>query len=480
MRQQSLALHIEAFCLLPFLHPRASLSLLSSLPAADPTNIAKAIRLCPGLVKDGVVDEHASPVPWTIVNKYYTADVQFVIHQLSTWVSNEDELQAPAILFIWTDGEPYREQLHTLSQQLLPHDFEVALAIRLPRTDPSSPVDIEDDQDIDGYLSSKGFEFVDVPDSTTTSPVWDRSGIPGVPRIIDALSTIMWPSMTASETDTNRVQRELEELERWLEEDTGLTDADARSSDEEYGADPWSKAITSGTTTSHASSDDIKNSRSNTPKAGFDDDFAAFVSASPSSSAGVPQVSSESSSPPRRFPPLASTSFSSTFSFDTISPGRSTPTFDNFDTSHLAPDDTAFGVSYRSLGSVSDFGDMDKETSSREHSFDSGDDDGDEDMPSAAEIAETSRRIFGSFPLSLSPTQEQGTRASDDDLSAEMTEADFERFDLHSVLGRRFVPDILVASKYLLQEIIIAGNVLLIPRLQFVMSGIKYDSDSEQ
>ncbi|KAF9221657.1 hypothetical protein BS17DRAFT_259037 [Gyrodon lividus] len=452
------------------------------------------ITLLRGLVKDGVLDEHASSVPWAIVNKYYTADVQFVVHRLSAWVLNKDELQAPAVLFVWTNGEPYKEQVHKLSEQLLPHEFEVALAIRLPPTDPSSPAVVEDEQDIDGYLSSKGFEFVDVLDLNASSPVSDRSSIPGVPRVIDALSTIMWPSMVrqtperdtasgfigtirssntissdnydelvqlvgreVSKRDNNRLKRELDELERWLNEDVPSTHADARSSDGEYETDPWSTVVTPGTTGTYASSDVLESSRPSTPNAGFDDDFASFVSASLSSSAGGPQASLESSSSPRRFPPLASESFSSTFSFDTASSGRSTPTFDDhasFNTSHLMPGDMAPGLSYRSLGSVSDFGETDKETSYREHSLGSGDDEDDEDMPSKAEIAETSRAIFCSLPCSLSPTEERGSQSvqtqatvsstsgsgtsqgrTDKELDAEMTDGDPERFDLQSVLG---------------------------------------------
>jgi hypothetical protein len=299
-------------------------------------------------------------------------------------------------------------------------------------------------------------------------------GNPGIPRVIDALSTIMWPSMvrqtpkrdTANtligairsrhaipsddydelarlvgggsfKSDDNRIQRELEELERWLDED-------APSGDGECATDPWSTAVTPETASPFSPSDVLESSRPSTPKAGFDDDFASFVSASSSSFTGSLNVPSESSS----FP-FASTSFSSTFSFDSVSSGRSTPTFDD-----RPPNEAALGVSYRSLGSVSDFGEMDKETSYQEHSSDSGDDDDDDDIPSKAEIAETSRTIFGPFPLSLSPMEEQGSQSlqthtavspivsagtpqgvPDEELDPEMTDADPGQFDLQSVLG---------------------------------------------
>lgn len=56
-------------------------------------------------MKDVVLDEQASAVPWTIVNKYYTAEVKFLVYPLSSWASLQDELLAPALLFVWNRGE---------------------------------------------------------------------------------------------------------------------------------------------------------------------------------------------------------------------------------------------------------------------------------------------------------------------------------------------------------------------------------------
>jgi hypothetical protein len=155
------------------------------------------------------------------------------------------------------------------------------------------------------------------------------------------------------------MQREMEELERWLEEEETL-----RAS-----GDPWinisavedigSKSIVDplAMTTSPMGMD----SPHTTPwagvwetpqQSGFDDDFTVFVSA-PATAAG---------------PSGSSTS------------GRSTPNA-SFDSDRLDPVHT--GASYRSLGSVSDFGD---------HRVD---DEDDLDLPSEAEIQTTSARIFG-------------------------------------------------------------------------------------
>ena len=240
--------------------------------------------------------------------------------------------------------------------------------------------------------------------------------------------------------DRDRMQRELEELERWLDAD----DADTCST---VGEDevPWSTVVTPGTL-SPSSSGFLENSRPTTPKAGFDDDFTSFVSASSASSAGVSGVSPEDLSTLPRFPPLTSTSFGSTFSFDSPSTGHSTPISDvhaAFDTTRLA-----HGGPYKSLGSMSDFGDPDKEPANVQLSSNS--DGEDDDMPSRMEIAETSHKIFGVIPLSLSPIQEQGDRSFQPltalggvplqsypggEHDVEMADANLEHFDLQGVLG---------------------------------------------
>ncbi|KAI6027511.1 hypothetical protein BKA83DRAFT_4230056, partial [Pisolithus microcarpus] len=315
----------------------------------------------------------ATSVPWTLANKYYTADVRFVVGELSTWTPVEEELQrVPAVLFIWSNGQPYRQLAKDLSRQLSHHAFEVALAIRLAPSDERAASDQEDLQDVDAYLSSLGFEFVDAADPVGS----DRHGIPGVPRIMDALGTVMWPSMVQRTTrhdslgyrghttsQDTEMRKEFEELEQ----PTTARDCNAM--------DPWNTVVTPGHITPHTSSEASSGSRPSTPRSGFDDDFAAFVSASPPSDTAT--------TAPRASPP-GSTSFSSTFSFDSAT---STPVLEGRTTSY------GNGVSYRSLGSVC--------TSIIEPSEDEDEDkneDSDVELPSKVEIAETSRRIFGTAP----------------------------------------------------------------------------------
>ena len=228
-----------------------------------------------------------------------------------------------------------------------------------------------------------------------------------------------------SGNDGDRLQRELQELERWLDEDT---DADPGGDDDTV---PWSTVVTPGTL-SPSSSGFLETSRPTTPKPGFDDDFTSFVSAS---SPSIPRLSFEGLSSSQRCPPLASTSFGSTFNFNSAS---STPTLDDhgyIDMTRLAP-----GESYKSLGSVSDFEDRDKDSIDLERLSGSSDK-SDKVMPSRLEIAETSCKIFGTMPLSLSPAQERGDTVADSvpspgqEVDVEMMDADLERFDLQRVLG---------------------------------------------
>jgi len=196
----------------------------------------------------------------------------------------------------------------------------------------------------------------------------DFTGIPHLPRVIDALSTIMWPSMeTKTHTrirksqpgaqsraqssvctyldwttgsgfrDSVDMREEINALERWLEDD--LVGGKVKNDD------PWSttsEPITGRVTGSPEPEEGM-------PKetVGFDDDFTVFVSA-----------------------PAVGNVIEEDQSFEAESPISGT----------LAP-----SVSYRSLGSVSDFGEEEN-----------GHDDDDEGLPTQDEIRETSTRIFGS------------------------------------------------------------------------------------
>ncbi|KAG1872458.1 hypothetical protein DFJ58DRAFT_439449 [Suillus subalutaceus] len=398
-----------------------------------------------------IATDNSSIIPWTIANKYYTADVHFEFHHLPDWTPNNHELESvPAVVYTWTVGEPYRENVQMISQRLSHHDFEVSLAIRLPST--TARGEGTDDDEIDSFLGSLGFEFIDVQDLAKSSAHHDHGG---VSRVIDALSTIMWPSMvqtsskgrglgllvtnpdtgedlssliaTSAPGGRDRMQRELEELERWFDEDNFGGHLDAR--EKTMSNDPWSAAATTGSL-SPTEDPSTQGPHNNT----FDDDFTAFVSAS-AAAADVEAQSAQTSSE-IRIPPLPSLNFDSTFTFDSGSDtsGRSTPANEEHNFSRLSANASDLGVSYRSLGSVSDFGDPEAEGS--EH------DDSGNEMPSNAEIAATSKRIFGATPLAFSSTDANNTCSLQENLSvpseveaADPSEADLERFDLQRMLS---------------------------------------------
>jgi hypothetical protein len=85
----------------------------------------------PGLVSE--LDEHASVVPWTIVNRYYTADVRFLVHTLSSWASIQHEPLAPALLFVWNRGEVRLRSVFVLALADRP-----SIALPRPNTQPLS------------------------------------------------------------------------------------------------------------------------------------------------------------------------------------------------------------------------------------------------------------------------------------------------------------------------------------------------------
>lgn len=213
-----------------------------------------------------------------------------------------------------------------------------------------------------------------------------HSGIPGLPRVIDALSTIMWPSLVQSEGNRNRrsrardlldwareeeeddglralvsqgdgereledqlfdeahstkksrMQREMEELEKWLEEDDHNSSAHHLRDHQ-----AWIHPDIEGIPDSWAGvpTPTLRTPGNGDPEVGFEDDFTEFV--------GAP--------------------------VDVVYPHQE----------RLRPHHT--GTSYQSLTSMEGLGT-------------GGDDcDNDPDLPSQAEIEATSRKIFGNSVL---------------------------------------------------------------------------------
>jgi len=162
----------------------------------------------------------------------------------------------------------------------------------------------------------------------------------GLDPFVNNLTTL------ADSTQSSRMQSEVEELARWLED--GVQDED-----------PWKVAVSSGVTTEHKLSEEQTKSLEPINFARFDDDFTVFVSA-----------------------PCGEDSSGKS--------GHSTPIEDGCeDRDGLKPPD---GVKlYDLLASVSDFGGSE---GSPDFSCVIFDDRG-EDLPTREEILETSSKIFG-------------------------------------------------------------------------------------
>jgi len=324
-------------------------------------------------------------VPWTITNKYYVADVYFEVHDVRAWCEDGSGLgdaltrsgspAIPALIFVWTRGESYRENIKSVAATLarLGLEADVALAVRLSQALGGEDQDqlAEDDGALDEFLSSKGFEFIDAQPSSDQD-LYD--GIPRLPRVNDALSTIMWPSMR-SHSDPARThvagatnlldwatrphfdsqptfksptQDDMEAFERWLDDDSDVGPPGS--------SDPWAHATT------------FMTQGAGTPPAmSFDDDFTVFTSSPVQEKVGPKGI---------------------------------------FEVDDGVGDDTLVsesGYSYRTLGSVSDFGDEERQHEDGDKGANSdtqGDEDEDEaDLPTQDEIRATSARIFGAAVL---------------------------------------------------------------------------------
>ncbi|CCO30738.1 hypothetical protein BN14_04768 [Rhizoctonia solani AG-1 IB] len=88
-----------------------------------------------------------------------------------------------------------------MKEAYLAHSAEVALAVSLPSS--AGTVRPSDSFDsIEEFFSDQNFEYVDVEDSPEAEGYSDhlQYDVRGVPRILEALNMIMWPSMVRTST----------------------------------------------------------------------------------------------------------------------------------------------------------------------------------------------------------------------------------------------------------------------------------------
>ncbi|CAE6405051.1 unnamed protein product [Rhizoctonia solani] len=149
-----------------------------------------------------------SYIEWTIKNKYYTAPVHLYLHQVSKppakplWPPEADDERVPALIFVFRKDEPYRELFLSMKEAYLAHDAEVALAVSLPTISTGGAQPSDSFDSIEEFFSGQNFEYVDTDDSPDAKGYPDhlQHDVRGVPRILEALNMIMWPSMVRTAT----------------------------------------------------------------------------------------------------------------------------------------------------------------------------------------------------------------------------------------------------------------------------------------
>lgn len=107
--------------------------------------------------------EPAVSIPWTISNKYYTADVHFELRQIEGFAGYLAS-EVPAVIYVWSHGETYESHVPELAKRLEHYDPEVSLAVRFaPEGSAPAVAHVEDggEDGLDEFISSHGFEYVD-------------------------------------------------------------------------------------------------------------------------------------------------------------------------------------------------------------------------------------------------------------------------------------------------------------------------------
>ncbi|CAE7095251.1 unnamed protein product [Rhizoctonia solani] len=258
-------------------------------------------------------------IEWTIKNKYYTAPVNLYLHQVSKppakplWPPETDNERVPALIFVFGKGEPYRDIFLSMKEAYLAHNAEVALAVSLPSSsDTTLPTDSFDS--IEEFFSDHGFEYVDTEDSPEVAEHSDhlQYDVRGLPRILEALNMIMWPSMTRTATGgPRRAPIEAEQLDNSsptvFEHSFAVSDTAPPDHPSLFGIDSQSTSHSLAELNAWLDDDDSwvpagqdhqtataagSSNEAAVLKDGFDDDFTEFISAPPEAGAdtGLPST----------------------------------------------------------------------------------------------------------------------------------------------------------------------------------------------
>ncbi|KAI0283911.1 hypothetical protein BGY98DRAFT_635701 [Russula aff. rugulosa BPL654] len=181
-----------------------------------------AVKLIKAFVDDTSEEQlpSSNSIPWTIKNKYYSADVHFHLIEYAHW-DPQSTRRVPAVIFVWARGQPYAEHVFALHNGLSRFEPEVALAIALGH---EPPHDDDPPEGPDSFLADHGFEYIDgertrYPEKIVSASEEngedeeDEDDVQGLSRVVDALSTIMWPTMIRKQANNiiggKRESREL-------------------------------------------------------------------------------------------------------------------------------------------------------------------------------------------------------------------------------------------------------------------------------
>ncbi|ORY81822.1 hypothetical protein BCR35DRAFT_325054 [Leucosporidium creatinivorum] len=278
---------------------------------------------------DEAQDAPTGDLRWTIKNKYYTADVGFRVLEL---LDQEGDGEEPAVIVLAAREELPHADLVPLLKRLSsrPAEFEVALLVSLPPTASAlASASLEPNEEAwEDLAMEHGFEWVDLaPEDGSRVAVEDEDREEtGLRRVVGALQAHMWEGMVpvARDGSTSKQTR------NGHGEDGALSDEDDLSA---LGAPPLpqakpfvptpvsfpdtflpsikSKATTSSSTAAPSSTAAAASSPATAAAADstFEDDFAPFVPALPSTQTSFPPL-----------PPSLSTSGTTSASSPPISP----------------------------------------------------------------------------------------------------------------------------------------------------------------
>ncbi|GAA5940847.1 uncharacterized protein JCM15063_000898 [Sporobolomyces koalae] len=322
-------------------HPTRPLSTPDADSLVHRTRILNLEEAAAGTARVVESAPHSDSIPWTIRNKYYTADVRFRIVPASEQLVNVQALgEEPAVIVLARAEQTPPVALASLLETLAARspEIDVALLVTLPSrplptavisSSPSQTLPVEIDQERwDDLALDHGFEWVDLSSQSCVvqgdDP--DSGEQEGLDRIRDALESHMWENLVripknhtpkdvassdhSHDTNSDRIERR---------QDKGDDEADFEDDEDELGVPPLPEPRPFAPTRlefpptflpsiARKSPTNRANGRPAPvipPDQSFDDDFAPFVS-------GIDQHFAVSQDDPNLdFEPDHSTSFSS-------------------------------------------------------------------------------------------------------------------------------------------------------------------------